>query len=67
MGAALESATDGGTQIRNVWDPAAGSVSSYGFPAIERWVRRDESRELVREFLARFPRSAFWRWGRTLV
>jgi hypothetical protein len=30
-------------------------------------VRRDESWELVREFLGRFPESPFGRWARTLV
>jgi tRNA(adenine34) deaminase len=64
---ALESATDGGTRIRDVWDPAAGSVAPFGFPAVERGVRRDESRELVREFLGRFPESPFERWARTLA
>jgi tRNA(adenine34) deaminase len=64
---ALESPTDGGTRIGEVWNPAAGSVSPYGFPAVEAGVRRDESRALIREFLARFPESRFARWAQTLA
>lgn len=64
---ALESPTDGGTRIREVWDPAAGSVSSYRFPEVEAGVCRDESRQLVRDFVARFPESPFAPWARTLV
>jgi hypothetical protein len=64
---ALESPTDGGTHIGEVWDPAVGSVAPYRFPAVEAGVRGDESRQLVREFLARFPESPFARWAETLV
>jgi tRNA(adenine34) deaminase len=64
---ALESPSDGGTHIGEVWDPAAGSVSPYRFPAVEAGVRRDESRELVARFVARFPRSPFTRWAETLL
>jgi tRNA(adenine34) deaminase len=64
---ALESPTDGGTRIGDVWHPAAGSVSPYRLPAVEPGVRRGESRELMREFLARFPESLFARWAETLV
>jgi tRNA(adenine34) deaminase len=64
---ALESPTDGGTRIGEVWDPAAGSVSPYRFPEVEADVRRDESSELMREFLARFPESRFAPWAQTLV
>jgi tRNA(adenine34) deaminase len=64
---ALESPTDGGTRIGEVWDPAARSVASYRFPAVEAGVRGDESRQLVREFLARFPESPFARWAETLA
>lgn len=64
---ALESPTDGGTQIGDVWDPAAGSVAPYRIPAVEPGVRREESRRLVREFLWRFPESPFARWAGTLV
>lgn len=64
---ALESPTDGGTRIGEVWNPAAGSVSPYRFPGVEAGVRRDESRALMQEFLARFPDSPFARWAETLV
>jgi tRNA(adenine34) deaminase len=64
---ALESQTDGGTRIGEVWDPAAGSVAPYRFPAVEGGVRREESVELVREFLRREPASGFARWAETLV
>jgi tRNA(adenine34) deaminase len=64
---ALESPTDGGTRIGEVWNPAAGSVSPYRLPEVEAGVSRDESRKLVREFLARFPESPFARWAETLV
>jgi hypothetical protein len=63
----LEPATNGGTRIRDVWNPPAGSVAPYGFPAVEPGVRSDESRELISEFLGRFPESPFGRWARTLV
>jgi tRNA(adenine34) deaminase len=64
---ALESPTDGGTRIGDVWNPAAGSVSPYRFPEVEAGVRRNESSELMREFLARFPESPFALWAQTLV
>jgi tRNA(adenine34) deaminase len=64
---ALESRTDGGTTIGNVWNPAAGSVAPYRFPAVEAGVRREESGELVREFLRREPSSPLARWAATLV
>ena len=64
---ALESPTDGGTAISDVWNPAAASVSPYGLPAVVDGVRRDESAQLVREFLERHPESPFASWARTLV
>jgi tRNA(adenine34) deaminase len=64
---ALESPTDGGTQIGRVWNPAEGSVAPYRFPAVESGVRREESAALVREFLRREPASPFARWAQTLV
>jgi tRNA(adenine34) deaminase len=64
---ALESPTDGGTAIGDVWSPAAGSVSPYRFPAVEAGVRREESAALVREYLRREPASPFARWAETLV
>jgi tRNA(adenine34) deaminase len=64
---ALESPTDGGTRIGDVWDPAAGSVAPYRFSAVEPRVRAEESALLVREFLERFPGSPFARWAATLV
>jgi len=64
---ALESPTDGGTAIGDVWNPAAGSLAPYRFPAVERGVRREESVELVREFLRREPASPFARWAETLI
>jgi tRNA(adenine34) deaminase len=64
---ALESRTDGGTAIGDIWNPASGSVSPYGLPAVTAGVRRDESASLVREFLERKPESPFAPWARTLV
>lgn len=64
---ALESPTDGGARIGDVWKPGVGSVSPYCLPQVEAGVRRDESRQLVREFLAHFPESPFARWAETLV
>jgi tRNA(adenine34) deaminase len=64
---ALESRTDGGTRIGDVWDPAAGSVAPYRFPTVEGGIRRDESLGLMREFLRREPTSRFARWAETLV
>jgi tRNA(adenine34) deaminase len=64
---ALESPTDGGTTIGDVWNPAAGSVSPYRVPTVEGGVRREESVELVREFLRRERTSPFVRWAETLI
>jgi tRNA(adenine34) deaminase len=64
---ALESRTDGGSAISEVWNPAAGSVAPYRLPAVEGGVRREESVELVLEFLRREPASPFTRWAETLV
>jgi tRNA(adenine34) deaminase len=64
---ALESPTDGGTIIGDVWNPAARSVAPYRFPAVEAGVRREESAALVREYLRRKPESPFARWAETLV
>jgi tRNA(adenine34) deaminase len=64
---ALESPTDGGTSILDVWDPAAGSVAPYGRPEVIGGVRRDESAALVREFLEQNADSRFARWAATLV
>lgn len=64
---ALESPTDGGTTIGDVWNPAARSVAPYRFPAVEAGVRREESAALVREYLRRKPESPFARWAETLV
>lgn len=63
----LESPTDGGTAIGDVWNPAAGSAAPYRLPPVEGGVRRAESRELVREFLCREPASPFARWAETLT
>jgi|SRR5215831_9255545 len=64
---ALESRTDGGTTIGELWNPAAGSVAPYRFPTVEGGVRREESVELVRAFLQREPASPFARWAETLI
>jgi tRNA(adenine34) deaminase len=64
---ALESPTDGGTAIGDVWNPAAGSVSPYRLPAVVSGVRRGESAQLVREFLKRQTGTPFARrWAGTL-
>ena len=64
---ALESPTDGGTDVRAVWDPAAGSDSPYLFPSVVAGVGRDESLRLVREFVRRSPDTSFASWARTLI
>jgi tRNA(adenine34) deaminase len=64
---ALESATDGATAIGDLWNPAAGSVAPYRLPDVVSGVGRDESAQLVREFLQRVPESPFAPWARTLV
>jgi tRNA(adenine34) deaminase len=64
---ALESRTDGGTTIADVWNPASGSVAPYRFPAVEGGVRRAESVALVRDFLEREQDSRFASWAATLV
>jgi tRNA(adenine34) deaminase len=61
---ALESPTDGGTSISDIWHPAAGSVAPYRLPEVSGGVRRDESATLMREYLERAP---FARWAQTLV
>jgi tRNA(adenine34) deaminase len=63
---ALESPTDGGTAISDVWNPAAGSVSPYRLPTVVSGVRREESAQLVRDFLERHRASPFARWAETL-
>jgi tRNA(adenine34) deaminase len=63
---ALESPTDGGTTIDEVWNPGAGSVAPYRLPAVVRGVRREESAQLIREFLSGAPASPFARWAETL-
>jgi len=64
---ALESPTDGGTSIGDVWDPAAGSVAPYRRPEVSGGVHRDESAALIREYLERVPGAPFARWAQTLV
>jgi tRNA(adenine34) deaminase len=64
---ALESPTDGATEIGRVWNPADGSVAPYRFPAVEAGVRRDESAALVCEYLRRESASPFARWAQTLI
>ena len=64
---ALESPTDGGTEIADVWNPAAGSVAPYRVPDVERGVRRDESLQLMRTFADRHAASPFARWAETLL
>ena len=63
---ALESPTDGGTAIGEVWNPAAGSVVPYRLPALVGGVRRDESAQLVRDFLQREADSPLAAWAGTL-
>lgn len=64
---ALESPTDGGAGVRDVWDPAAGSNSPYRFPDVVGGVGRAESVDLVREFVRRSPDTTFASWARTLI
>ena len=63
---ALESPTDGGTTIGDVWNPAEGSVAPYRFPVIAGGVCRDDAAQLVRRFLDRRPETPLANWARTL-
>jgi tRNA(adenine34) deaminase len=63
---ALESRTDGGTEIGKVWDPG-GDAAPYRFPEVIGRVRREDSLELVREYIRRAPASPLAAWARTLV
>ena len=64
---ALESPTDGGTSIDDVWNPAKGSITPYRVPEVERGVRRNESLQLMRTFVERHPAAPFARWAETLL
>ena len=64
---ALNSPTDGGTRIGDVWDPAAGSVAPYRFPEVVGGLGQAKSRQLVAEFLERHPDAPLARWAETLV
>lgn len=63
---ALESRTDGGTAIGKVWDPG-GDAAPYRFPEVIGRVRREDSLELVREYIRRAPASPLAAWARTLI
>jgi tRNA(adenine34) deaminase len=64
---ALESPTDGGTRIGDVWNPATGSVAPYRFPHVVGGVERERSRQLVASFLERDRDGPLARWAETLV
>ena len=63
---ALASPTDGGTTIGERWDPG-GEAASYRFPEVIGGVNRDESVELVREYIRGAPPSPLATWAQTLV
>jgi tRNA(adenine34) deaminase len=63
---ALESPTDGGTSIGKRWNPGRDSAP-YRFPEVIGGVRREDSLELVREYLRRAPQSPLATWAQTLV
>jgi tRNA(adenine34) deaminase len=63
---ALESTTDGGTAIGEAWDPG-GDAAPYRFPEVIGGVRREESVQLVREYVRHAPPSPLATWARTLV
>jgi tRNA(Arg) A34 adenosine deaminase TadA len=63
---ALESATDGGTAVGDAWDPG-GDAAPYRFPEVIGGVRREDSAELVREYIERAPPSPLATWAQTLV
>jgi tRNA(adenine34) deaminase len=63
---ALESPTDGGTAIGERWDPG-GESAPYRFPDVIGGVRREDSVELVREYVRRAQPSPLATWARTLV
>ena len=63
---ALESPTDGGTAIGEHWNPG-GEAAPYRFPEVIGGVRREESVELVRDYLGGAPPSPLATWAQTLV
>src|SRR5262245_6091109 len=63
---ALASPTDGGTTIGERWDPG-GEAAPYRFPEVIGGVNRDESVELVREYIRGAPPSPLANWAQTLV
>jgi tRNA(adenine34) deaminase len=63
---ALESPTDGGTRIGERWGPGRESAP-YRFPEFLGGVRREDSLELVREYIRRAPASPPAAWAQTLV
>jgi tRNA(adenine34) deaminase len=63
---ALESRTDGGTAIREAWDPG-GDAAPYRFPKVTGGVRREDSVKLVGEYLRHAPPSPLTSWARTLL
>ena len=63
---ALESPSDGGTAISGQWDPG-GESAPYRFPDVIGGVRREDSVELVREYVRRASPSPLAAWARTLV
>jgi tRNA(adenine34) deaminase len=64
---ALESPTDGGTRIEDVWNPAVRSVAPYRFPEVTAGVERERSSRLVAKFLERHPDAPLAQWAETLV
>jgi tRNA(adenine34) deaminase len=63
---ALESPTDGATAIGERWDPGR-EAAPYRFPVVIGGVRREESVELVREYIRGAPPSPLATWAGTLV
>jgi tRNA(adenine34) deaminase len=63
---ALESPSDGGTSIGERWDPG-GESAPYRFPEVIGGVRREDSVELVREYIERAAPSPLATWAQTLV
>lgn len=68
---ALESRTDGASNLAELWRPAAGHPAEdgppYAIPELVSGFRRADSLALIERFLETNPESAFAPWARTLA
>jgi tRNA(adenine34) deaminase len=63
---ALESPSDGGAEIAARWRPSP-DMAWFDAPVMTGGIRREESRELFRQYCASAPDSGMRRWAETLV